>query len=90
MTTVKSALIYYDDPTIRTGIKNALKEIGFDSIFEASDVTSAVSMAFGCLPNITILDVAGGLNTAREIIQKLKTPVILLMGTSQSRSGRNE
>lgn len=79
VTLVKSALIYDDDPTIRTSIKNELKELGFDSICEASDVTSAVSTAFECLPDIAILDAAGGLNIARELIQKLKTPVILLM-----------
>jgi len=84
VTSVRSALICDDNPTIRTCIKSELKGLGFDSIFEASDGKSAVSMAFECLPDIAILDVAGDLNSARNIRRKLKTPVILLMSHCDS------
>ncbi|MDR3580224.1 MAG: ANTAR domain-containing protein [Oryzomonas sp.] len=74
-----SALICDGDPGIRASIRNELKELGFDSISEAVDGKSAVSMAFEGLPDIAIIDAACGLNSAREIIQKLRIPVILLM-----------
>jgi response regulator NasT len=76
---VRSALICDGDPGIRASIGNELKERGFDSISEAKDGKSAVSMAFEGLPDIAILDAACGLNSARELMQKLRIPVILLM-----------
>jgi response regulator NasT len=77
--TVRSALICNDDPAIRASIRNELKELGFDSISEAGDGKSAVSIAFEVLPDIAIVDAAGGLNSAREIMLKMRIPVILLM-----------
>jgi AmiR/NasT family two-component response regulator len=79
---VRSVLIYDDEPVIRAGIKNKLKELGFDLIFECRDGETAVSTACETLPDIAILDAASprkdGLSAAREIRQKLKIPVILL------------
>ena len=80
---MRSVLICNDEPIVRTGIKNKLRELGFDVIFECSDGASAVSTACENLPDIAILDTAipknDGLSAAREIRQKLKIPVILLM-----------
>ncbi|MGD0586178.1 MAG: ANTAR domain-containing protein [Oryzomonas sp.] len=76
---MRSALICNDDPAIRASIRNELKELGFDSISEAGDGKSAVSIAFEVLPDIAIVDAAGGLNSAREIMLKMRIPVILLM-----------
>jgi response regulator NasT len=80
---MRSVLVCDGEPTIRTSIHNKLKELGFDTIFECSDGTSAVSVACENFPDIAILDVAvpllGGLNAACEIRQKLRIPVILLM-----------
>ena len=50
---VKSALICDDDPAIRASIRSELKELGFDTISEAVDGKSAVSMAFEGLPDIS-------------------------------------
>ncbi len=81
-TSVKSVLIYDEEPVVRAGVKNKLKELGFDLVFECCDAMSAVSTACETLPDIAILDVAipgkDGLSAAREIRQKLKIPVILL------------
>ena len=64
-------------------MKNKLKDLGFDAVFECRDGISAVSTACAILPDIAILEVElpqkGGLSAAREIRQKLKIPVILLM-----------
>jgi response regulator NasT len=83
MTSVRSILICDDEPIIRACVKNRLKELGFDKIFECCDANSAVSTACETLPDIALLDVAmprkEGLSAAREIRQKLKIPVILLM-----------
>jgi len=83
VTSVKSVLIYDEEPVIRASVKNKLKELGFDLIFECHDVESAVSTACENLPDIAILDAAAprkdGLGAAREIRQKLKIPVILFM-----------
>ena len=76
---MRSALICDNDPAIRASIRNELKVIGFDSICEAKDGKSAVSIAYEGLPDIAIFDAACGLNSAREIMQKLRIPVILLM-----------
>jgi response regulator NasT len=79
---VRSVLIYDDEPVIRAGIKTKLKELGFDLILECFDGTSAVSTACETLPDIAILNAMprnDGLRAAREIRQKLKIPVILLM-----------
>lgn len=80
---MRSVLICNDEPIVRTGIKNKLRELGFDVIFECSDGASAVSTACENLPDIAILDTAipknDGLSAAREIRQKLKIPIILLM-----------
>lgn len=76
---MRSALICDGDPAIRASIRNELKSLGFVSVSEAVDGKSAVSMAFEGLPDIAILDAACGLDSAREIMQKLRTPVILLM-----------
>jgi two-component system, response regulator PdtaR len=88
VSSVRSALICDNDPAVRTSIKNKLKELGVDSICEASNGKSAVSMAFECFPDIAILDAAmpemSGLNAAREIRQKLKIPVILLISHCDS------
>jgi response regulator NasT len=82
---VRSVLIYDEEPIIRAGIKTKLKELGFDLIFECRDGESSVSTACETLPDIAILDAAAprkdGLNAAREIRQKLKIPVILLMSS---------
>jgi len=74
---VKSVLICDNDPAIRASIRNELKILGFDTIFEA-DGKSAVSTAFEGLPDMAILDAACSLNSAREIMQRLRIPVILL------------
>jgi response regulator NasT len=79
---VKSVLIYDDEPIIRAGVKNKLKELGFDLIFDCFDGSSAVSTAIETLPDLAILNAMpknDGLRAAREIRQKLKIPVILLM-----------
>jgi response regulator NasT len=80
---VRSVLIYDDEPIIRASVKNKLKDLGFELIFECSDGNLVVSTACATLPDIVILDVAmtkkDGLSAAREIRQKLKIPVILLM-----------
>ena len=76
---MKSALICDGDPAIRASIRNELKELGYDTISEAEDGKSAVSMAFEGLPDIAILDAACGLNSAHEIMRKLRIPLILLM-----------
>jgi len=76
---VRSALICDNDPAIRASIRTELKGLGFDSVSEAGDGASAVSMAFEGLPDIAILDAEGGLNSAHELMQKLRIPVILLM-----------
>jgi response regulator NasT len=85
VTSVKSVLIYDEESVVRTGAKNKLKELGFDLIFECCDAMSAVSTDCETLPDIAILDVAiaskDGLGAAREIRQKLKIPVILLMSS---------
>lgn len=82
---MRSVLIYDEEPIIRAGIKTKLKELGFDLIFECRDGESSVSTACETLPDIAILDAAAprkdGLNAAREIRQKLKIPVILLMSS---------
>jgi response regulator NasT len=82
---MRSVLIYDDEPAIRAGIKNKLRELGFDLIFECRDGESAVSTACETIPDIAILDAASpgkdGLSAAREIRQKLKIPVILLMSS---------
>jgi response regulator NasT len=79
---VKSVLIYDEEPVVRTGVKNKLKDIGFDFVFECCDAMSAVSTACENFPDIAILDVAiprkDGLSAAQVIRQKLKIPVILL------------
>lgn len=79
---MRSVLIYDDEPMVRTGVKNKLKELGYDTILECCDSHSAVSTACATLPDIAILDAAipgrDGLSAAREIRQKLKIPVILL------------
>lgn len=78
---MKSVLIYDEEPVVRIGVKNKLKELGFDLIFECCDAMSAVSTACENLPDIAILDAVhgkDGLSAAREIRQKLKIPVILL------------
>jgi AmiR/NasT family two-component response regulator len=83
VTSVRSVLIYDDDPNIRASIKNNLQELGFDTVFECCNGMSAVSMACDCLPDIAILDAAilqkDGLSATREIRQNLNIPVILLM-----------
>ena len=83
LTSVKSALICAEAPIIRTRIKNKFGELGVNEIFECCDARSAASTACATLPNIVILDVAKPrnkfLSAAREIRQKLKIPVILLM-----------
>jgi two-component system, response regulator PdtaR len=76
---MRSALICSDDPATRASIRNELKELGFDTICEASDGRSAVSIAYEGLLDIAILDADCGLNFACEIMRKLRTPVILLM-----------
>jgi response regulator NasT len=80
---MRSVLICDDDPVIRDSVKNKLKELGFDLIFECFDGDSAVSTACETFPDIAILDAAmpkkDGFSAAREIRQKLKIPVILLM-----------
>ena len=80
---MRSVLICDDEPSIRASMKNKLKELGFDTILECCDDTSAVSMACASLPDIAILGAEmpqkSGLSAAREIRQKLKIPVILLM-----------
>ena len=80
---MRSVLICDSEPTVRSGVKNKLKELGFDALFECGDGESAVSMACTNLPDIAILDAAlpnkDGLSAAREIRQKLKIPVILLL-----------
>ena len=80
---MRSVLICDSEPSIRASIKNKLKEIGFDAIFECCDGKSAVSMACESLPDIAVLDAMmprnDGLGAAREIRQKLKIPVSLLM-----------
>lgn len=82
---MRSVLICNDEPVVRTGLKNKLKELGFDALFDCCDGESAVSMACANLPDIAILDTAipknDGLSAAREIRQKLKIPVILLMSS---------
>lgn len=81
---MRSALICDGDPAIRASIRNELKERGFDIIAEARDGKSAVSMAFEGLPDIAIFNAACGMNSARELMQKLRTPVILLMSHHDS------
>ena len=80
---MKSGLICNDEPVVRTGVTNKLKELGYDAIFECCDGESALSMACANLPDIAIIDTAipgnESLSAAREIRQKLKIPVILLM-----------
>jgi len=80
---VRSVLIYDDEPIIRGSIKNKLRELGFDLIFECCDGNSTVSTACATHPDIAILGAAmtnkDGLSAAREIRQKLKIPVILLV-----------
>lgn len=80
---MRSVLICDDEPIVRTGVINKLKELGYGPILECCDGNSAVSTACETLPDIAILDVAitgkDGLSAAREIRQKLKIPVILLM-----------
>jgi response regulator NasT len=82
---MRSVLICDSEPAVRAGVKNKLKEIGFDALFECCDGESAVSMACANLPEIAIVDAEmpkkDGLNAAREIRQKLKIPVILLMSS---------
>jgi response regulator NasT len=64
---------------MRASIRNELKGHGFDSLYEAGDGKTAVSMALDGLPDIAILDADCGLNSASEIMRKLRIPVILLM-----------
>lgn len=77
-----SVLICDDEPIVRTNLKNKLKTLGFDEIWECSDGESAVAAALANLPDIAILDVAlpqmDGLSAARAIRQKLKMPILLL------------
>lgn len=83
LASAKSVLICDEAPIIRARIKNKLKEIGVDVIFECCDLKSVVSTACATLPDIVLLDVATPrkkrLSAAREIRQKLKIPVVLLM-----------
>jgi len=83
LTSVKSVLICAEAPIIRARIRNKFGELGVNAIFECCDANSATSTACATLPNIVILDVAKPrnkfLSAAREIRQKLKIPVILLM-----------
>lgn len=83
LTSVKSVLICEAAPIPRTRIKNKLKDLGVEVIVECCDLMSVVSTATATLPNIVILDIATArkkcLNAAREIRQKLKIPVVLLM-----------
>lgn len=83
VTSVRSVLICDYEQNVRTNLKNKLKALGFEEIWECSDGDSAVTMAGERLPEIAILDAAipqkGGLSAAREIMQILKIPVILLM-----------
>ena len=80
---MRSVLICDDETIIRASVKNKLRELGFDAIFECGDGESAVSMACERFPDIVILDAGtpkkDGLSAAREIRQKLKIPVILFM-----------
>ena len=76
---MRSALICDCDPAMRASIRNELKGHGFDSLYEAGDGKTAVSMALDGLPDIAILDADCGLNSASEIMRKLRIPVILLM-----------
>lgn len=83
MNSVRSVLICDGESTIRASVTDKLMELGFDEIFECCDSKTAVSIARESLPDIAILDAAmhemGSLNAAREIRQKLKIPVILLL-----------
>ena len=82
---MRSVLIYDNEPIVRACVKNKLREIGYDAIFECCDAMSAVSTACATLPDIAILDAVtpgkDGMSAAREIRQKLKIPVILLMSS---------
>jgi response regulator NasT len=68
---------------IRSSIITQLKVFGSDIIFECCDGISAMSLARDCLPDIAIIDAEmphnAGLCAVREIRNKQKIPVILLM-----------
>ena len=80
---MRTVLICDGEPAVRASVKSKLRELGFDAVFECCDGASAVSTACANLPDIAILDAAmprkDGLSAAREIRQKLKIPVILLV-----------
>jgi two-component system, response regulator PdtaR len=79
---VRSVLICDDEPIVRANLKNKLKVLGFEEIWECCDGESAIEVALANLPDIAILDVdfprMGGLSAARAIRQKLKMPILLL------------
>lgn len=81
---MSSVLICDNDPAVRTSVINKLNELGFDAI-ECCDDKSALSLAQECLPDIAVLGTVisdnCGLSVARDIRQKLKIPVILLMSS---------
>ena len=82
---MSSVLICDNDPMVRTSVINKLHEVGINEIFECGDGASATSLARDCLPDIAILDAAiscnADLSAAREIRQRQKIPVILLLSS---------
>ena len=82
---MSSVLVCDDAPAVRTSLINRLHELGIDEIFECCNGTEAMSLAREYLPDIAIIDTAishnAGLCAVREIRQKQKIPVILLMSS---------
>jgi len=79
---LRTVLICDDEPIIRLGLKNMLKDVGFDEIIECGDGEAAVVMSLSRLPDIAIFDISmpkmDGITATNEIRKKLKIPIIFL------------
>ena len=79
---MRTVLICDDEPIIRMSLKNKLKDLGFEQIWECGDGECAVTTALSNIPDMAILDIGmpkkDGITAAREILKKLKIPIIFL------------